>query len=185
METSNHKPCLILNQDWKPLTVVNWKRAICLGMIGDGATGDGVRVVEWYLDDLVKSSSGHHVKVPAVAVSNKYIKRKRKIKIKKKSVMIRDEGKCQYCQKLLEHKEATIDHVIPKCRFKSRKQSHNWENIVISCKRCNSKKGNKTPSEADMKLIKSPKEPNMAHIYSKSLASKSMPKEWNLYVKDL
>ena len=68
MENVKHKPCLILNQDWTPLTVVNWKRAICLGIIGEEMISEGVRIIEWYSDDFVKSSGGDFVKVPAVAV---------------------------------------------------------------------------------------------------------------------
>ena len=122
-------------------------------MIGDGATGDGVRVVEWYLDDLVKSSSGHHVKVPAVAVSNKYIKRKRKIKIKKKSVMIRDEGKCQYCGIALTRSTSTLDHVVPK----SKGGGYSWQNLVTACKKCNQQKGDRLLHETSLSLSKDPK----------------------------
>jgi 5-methylcytosine-specific restriction endonuclease McrA len=183
MENVNHKPCLILNQDWKPLTVINWKRAICLGIIGDEIVGEGVRVVERYTDDSVKTSGGNFIQVPAVAVSNRFVKRRRKIKIKKKNLMIRDGAKCQYCKQELDNREATIDHVIPKSRFTSKKYSHHWENIVISCRRCNSKKGNRTPSEAGMKLLSVPKKPKIAQFYSKMLVSKSIPKEWELYVE--
>jgi 5-methylcytosine-specific restriction endonuclease McrA len=183
MENVKHKPCLVLNQDWKPLTVINWKRAICLGIVGEEVVGEGVRIVEWYSDDSVKSSGGKFIQVPAVAVSNRYVKKRRKIKIKKKNLLVRDNGKCQYCEKELDNREATIDHVIPKSRFTSKKYSHHWENIVISCRRCNAKKGNRTPSEAGMKLLSVPKKPNMAQFYSKSLISNSMPAEWKLYLK--
>jgi 5-methylcytosine-specific restriction endonuclease McrA len=172
-----------VNQDWKPLTVINWKRAICLGIVGEEVVGEGVRIVEWYSDDSVKSSGGKFIQVPAVAVSNRYVKKRRKIKIKKKNLLVRDNGKCQYCEKELDNREATIDHVIPKSRFTSKKYSHHWENIVISCRRCNAKKGNRTPSEAGMKLLSVPKKPNMAQFYSKSLISNSMPAEWKLYLK--
>ena len=34
---------------------------------------------------------------------------------------------------------------------------------MAACERCNSKKGNRTPEEADMKLMKVPKKPN--HLF--------------------
>lgn len=60
----------------------------------------------------------------------------------------RDEGKCAYCGIKLSEKEATVDHVIP--RSKGGKTV--WENIALSCGKCNRKKGNRTPKEAGMKL---------------------------------
>jgi 5-methylcytosine-specific restriction endonuclease McrA len=35
----------------------------------------------------------------------------------------------------------------------------NWENIVVACKDCNSKKAGRTPKQAGMKLLKEPKRP--------------------------
>ena len=42
-----------------------------------------------------------------------------------------------------------------------------WENIVCSCIKCNTKKGNRTPDEARMKLIRKPERPKwrpFAHL---------------------
>ena len=49
-----HKPCLVLNQDYSPLSVISWKRAICLDIIGKEIIGEGVRVIERYNDDFIK-----------------------------------------------------------------------------------------------------------------------------------
>ena len=46
----------------------------------------------------------------------------------------------------------TIDHVIPR----SRGGKNDWLNLVTACKKCNQKKGNKTPEEAGMPLLKKP-----------------------------
>ena len=179
-----HKPCLVLNQDYSPLSVISWKRAICLEIIGKEIIGEGVRVIEWYNDDFIKSSGGEDdwIQVPAVAVSNRFVKKKRKIRIKKKNLLIRDNHHCQYCNTKLDNRTATIDHVIPKSRFKSKKESHTWQNTVISCSRCNAKKRDRTPKEANMKLLSVPKKPDMVYFFSRQLASKNMPNEWRLYV---
>ena len=48
-----------------------------------------------------------------------------------------------------------MDHVIPR----DRGGGTSWENVVISCIRCNSKKSNRLPKEAGMRLLKEPKRP--------------------------
>ena len=64
--------------------------------------------------------------------------------------------KCQYCGKKLPTKELNMDHVIPR----DRGGGTSWENVVISCIRCNSKKSNRLPKEAGMRLLKEPKRPS-------------------------
>ena len=49
--------------------------------------------------------------------------------------------------------ELTLDHVIPK----SRGGNSNWDNLVACCKRCNNRKGSRTPEEAGMKLARLPR----------------------------
>jgi 5-methylcytosine-specific restriction endonuclease McrA len=74
----------------------------------------------------------------------------------RQNLFLRDKFTCQYCGKLLKNpKERTIDHVIPK----SRGGKTVWTNVVLCCKKCNLKKGNRTPEEAGLKLIKPPRAP--------------------------
>jgi 5-methylcytosine-specific restriction endonuclease McrA len=49
----------------------------------------------------------------------------------------------------------SLDHVIPR----SRGGETSWENIVCSCVDCNTRKGGRTPHEARMKLMATPKKP--------------------------
>ena len=51
------------------------------------------------------------------------------------------DGECQYCLKKIPFTSATRDHVLPR----SRGGSNDDSNIVLSCKKCNSKKSNKFP----------------------------------------
>jgi hypothetical protein len=48
-----------------------------------------------------------------------------------------------------------LDHVIPRHRG----GSSNWENVVCCCVACNKTKGGRTPMEAGMKLLRSPRKP--------------------------
>lgn len=74
----------------------------------------------------------------------------------RQNLFLRDKFTCQYCGKFLKNpKDRTIDHVIPK----SRGGKTVWNNVVLCCKKCNLKKSNKTPEEAGLKLIKTPRAP--------------------------
>jgi len=44
---------------------------------------------------------------------------------------------------------------------RSRGGSSTWENLVACCHSCNRKKGNRTPTEAGMKLMKEPRPFNL------------------------
>ena len=50
----------------------------------------------------------------------------------------------------------TVDHVIP--RRVGGKDT--WENLVCACTKCNNMKGDRTPEQASMKLLKKPTKPN-------------------------
>ena len=66
---------------------------------------------------------------------------------------MRDHSSCQYCG---SKSNLTIDHIIPK----QKGGQDSWENLIIACSPCNSRKGNKTLHDAKMKLMKVPKKPN-------------------------
>lgn len=53
-----------------------------------------------------------------------------------------------------------MDHVKPK----SCGGPKTWENIVTSCKSCNTKKKNKTPKQANMPLLRKPYVPRVRMI---------------------
>lgn len=91
---------------------------------------------------------------------SKLMGKRKDFKFNKRELYKRDSGTCQYCEKVLTDETATIDHILPR----SRGGLTSWENCVICCASCNSKKGNMTPSEANMKLIKLPRMPNPAFI---------------------
>jgi 5-methylcytosine-specific restriction endonuclease McrA len=75
-----------------------------------------------------------------------------KVVLSRRNIMRRDKFSCQYCAK---KSDLTIDHVLPK----SRGGKDQWENLVTACEKCNVKKGNKTPQEAQMPLMRKPFRP--------------------------
>ena len=52
-------------------------------------------------------------------------------------------------------KMLTVDHVFPK----SRGGEKSWTNLVTACKKCNQKKGCRTPKECGMIPIRKPTKP--------------------------
>ncbi|XVF57325.1 hypothetical protein PTKIN_Ptkin06aG0196100 [Pterospermum kingtungense] len=137
---------LVLDISYRPVNVVCWKRAICLEFM------EKADVLEYY-DQTVNSTSGSFY-IPAVLRIPhllQVVKRRRiKPNLTRKNVLFRDNFTCQYCS---TGDNLTIDHVLPTTRGGEWK----WENLVAACAKCNSKKGRKTPEEANMKLIKVPK----------------------------
>ncbi len=110
---------------------------------------------------------------PAVIVLKNYIRKDfMSYSCNRKNVIWRDKNICQYCGNRFCFSDLTMDHVIPKSRGGNRE----WTNIVACCKRCNSKKGNRTPQEARMPLIKKPVVPkwNIKVL----LRDRKIPNEW-------
>jgi 5-methylcytosine-specific restriction endonuclease McrA len=133
--------CILLNADYTFLNVVGWKRAMCL--IAKGK----VHVVK-HSERLIRTAEGIAIKVPSVMrliklIRTLYINR---VPFSKKNVLVRDGFKCAYCGNGKER--LTIDHIIPK----SKGGQAVFENCVSSCKSCNNKKGDRTPTEAQMYL---------------------------------
>lgn len=92
--------------------------------------------------------------------SSKFYAARQRPKFSRSDLFLRDNGVCQYCEKRLCKEVATIDHVVPR----SKGGLTTWENCVICCADCNSKKGNKSLSETSMKLIKVPAVPKPGSI---------------------
>ena len=161
---------LVLNADWQPLAVISYKRAIILDI-----ESSNINTVEYY-DKEIRSPSVS-LRIPAVIVCKKYVNRRKKSIPTKRNIRLRDNNLCSYCGIELDNKTFTIDHVKPICRFKNKKEANTWENQVACCRKCNGKKGNKTPKEAGMKLLINPKP------LSEKTVILNPPKEWEKYLK--
>jgi hypothetical protein len=70
----------------------------------------------------------------------------------------RDRNLCLYCGQQFPYSYLTRDHVMPA----SRGGAAIWENCVTACRSCNQKKDDRTPEEANMKLLAVPYTPNLA-----------------------
>jgi 5-methylcytosine-specific restriction endonuclease McrA len=138
---------LILNQDYQPLSVCNVKRSLLLIFL------EKAEILHDRPDQKIHTISNEY-DYPSVIRLRRYARIPFKnIVLTRKNIMKRDGNRCQYCN---AGSDLTIDHVIPK----SRNGKDTWENLVTACNRCNHKKGNRTPREAEMPLKRDPFKPN-------------------------
>lgn len=182
---TNHTKCLLLNVDYTPLTLMSWKRAIVWSIKYQNNNSYGIEIIDFYKNDHIRTAGGKNYPIPAVAKTNRFFKTNMsQITFARKNIFIRDEYTCQYCGKGFDHGNLTYDHVIPK----SQNGPTNWTNIVTACVRCNSHKGNRTPKQAGMPLLKIPVKPEKRlrylPIYDYLATIKEVPQEWKLYLPE-
>lgn len=78
------------------------------------------------------------------------------VRFNRKTLFARDGYRCQYCGQTRPMSQLSLDHVVPR----SQGGRTTWENVVCSCTSCNSKKGGRTPVQANMKLLTDPIRPS-------------------------
>ena len=92
---------LALSHTYEPLGIINWDRAITL------LTSGKVNILSEY-DREVRSPSTS-MRVPSVVVfRNNKRGRAKSVRFSRMNVWIRDEGRCQYCQKNVTSREFTF-----------------------------------------------------------------------------
>lgn len=138
---------LVLNQDYSPISVCSAERAFLLIYL---------EKAELVHEDqrLQIRSINKSYPAPSVIRLQDYIYIPFKsVMLTRQNVFKRDSHQCQYCG---SKKALTLDHVLPK----SRGGKSTWDNLATACQRCNSYKGDKTPSEAEMPLKQLPFKPS-------------------------
>ena len=153
----------------EPLSVVPARRAIVL-VLSDKADvlhHNGHRYRSERLDLAAPSvvRLRRHVRVPY----------RHRAALSRKGVFLRDGQECQYCGSPAEN----VDHVVPR----SRGGPHEWENVVASCRRCNSRKKDRTPEEAGMRLRARPYAPRAA--FWLIVAVGGVEPDWSDYLGDV
>ena len=164
---------LLLNATYEPLKVVDWRKAVTLWCQGK------VEVISVY-DREVRSVS-LTFKLPSVIRLFRYISIKRRVDyvpFSRANIYGRDGNTCQYCGDGFPTSELTFDHVVPVAQG-GRKD---WENIVTCCVTCNRRKGGRTPEEARMRLIRTPRRPERAPAIRLTIGLRRAPESWRDYL---
>jgi hypothetical protein len=103
--------------------------------------GERSRIATKSILAIKGSAGGHHVHVPGLTNA---------------LLFARDRHLCAYCGNAYMSRDLSRDHVVPV----SRGGRDQWTNAVTACKKCNIRKSNRTPEQADMPLLYVPYVPN-------------------------
>lgn len=158
---------LVLNASFEPLCVVAARRAVVLVL------SDKADVVHETGHEL--RSERISVPVPSVIRLRYYVRVpfQRQAALSRRAVFHRDGYECQYCGGSAE----SIDHVVPR----SRGGTHEWDNVVAACRRCNSTKGDRLLSETSMALPRRPVAPRSLSWVV--IAVPEVPDHWQPYLE--
>jgi len=187
---------LVLNKGWTPVAVSRMKDAL-VKIFGDAANiVDESNYAEYNWEEWMKNyafpiednsrdgefkfilSPRLKIRVPEVIVLTNYNSLpKRNLRLTRKNLLLRDDYTCQYTGQKLNSQNATIDHIVPQ----SRGGKNSWDNVVISSEEANSKKGDKTPQEANMRLLKNPSQPSWTPLFA--ISDSRRLKSWEKFLR--
>lgn len=166
---------LVLNRSFHAVQVSGWRRSITLLYQGHAeAVDEGLRTydfADWVeLSRLMREhprgfvhTATLRIAVPEVIRLTRYDKLpKEQVKFTRRSVYEHYGCTCCYCGRSFKTSELNLDHVLPR----SRGGMTTWENIVLSCIPCNTRKDNRTPKEAGMRLLVRPSKPRWMGLRS-------------------
>ena len=182
-------PVLLLNRFFAPVSVTTARRALVLlyGGVGHAVdvAGDTYDFTDWRGQPVGRADDalpivGGALRVPRVLHLLRYERTPRAaVRLTRSNLMLRDEYQCQYCARRPGHRELNVDHVMPR----SRGGEDSWDNLVVSCRTCNLKKGRRTPTEAGMKLLNEPKRPRWSTAKQILLVMREPFEEWQPFLK--
>ena len=196
MNATLDRQVLVLNRLWQPVNTCTAKRAFVLLFLGhaqvvrsDSDANFYTHDLDSWLDHSRDSASGAEVLVrtvsatfliPKIIVLQLYDRLpKKEIKFTRDNVFQRDQYTCQYCLVRFDAKDLNLDHVVP--RDKGGKTT--WENVVCSCIRCNTKKANKLPSQANMHPRRKPQAPRWRPLFSAGRhKDKAYDESWRFFI---
>lgn len=186
-----HCKCLVLNSDYTPLTIIDWKKACVWAMKHEYNHKIGVEIIDFYKNDFIAGTNNKKYPIPAVVKTARYFRiNNYRVKFSRKNLFIRDNYTCQYCNNKYDISHLTYDHVIPKSIWDDNRGSPtSWTNIVTACVGCNRKKKNRTPKQANMPLKNLPSMPNKTIKYLPIVSYLSrirsdIPDEWTAYLPE-
>ncbi|RDI67701.1 5-methylcytosine-specific restriction endonuclease McrA [Nocardia pseudobrasiliensis] len=146
-----HTDVLVLNASYEALTEVGADRAVVLLVSGVAET---VAAREPYFPIRSKHLE---IALPETIRLLRYVYLEHKVLVEDESratlagVLRRDRHRCGYCAGWAR----TVDHIRPR----SRGGPNTWNNLIAACGPCNTRKADRTPEEAGMRLLWEPKAP--------------------------
>lgn len=162
---------LLLNSTYECIAFITEKKVFKLLAKGK------IEVLDSW-DEKISFGKGKKIGHPAVVRLNHHVRWiPRKVRFNRTGVFRRDQYICQFCSKALTPSKVTLDHLMPR----SRGGDLSWKNCVTCCFPCNNKKGNRTPEEAGLILLKKPIVPQLT-ISNEFALMKVRHSSWTNYV---
>lgn len=163
-----HYPVLVLNKRWLAVHICTVKRAISLLYqrlalvvteeyeVYDFDSWLSLSQFARNNEPMIRTPQ-FEMRAPKVIVLGHYQNSPpRTVRFNRRNIFQRDNHQCQYCGVKPPREELTIDHVNPR----SRGGKSTWENVVVACVRCNTRKGNRLTTECGMTPRTKPRRPN-------------------------
>ncbi len=183
---------LVLNKYYQAIQITTVQKAICHLVKGTAkvitpnwtthSLEEWIKITKFYENGntkIIRSPSVAILVPEAIYLPFYESLPKTEVVFSRQNLLLRDKYTCQYCGKHLKNpKERTVDHVIPK----SRGGKTVWTNVVLCCKKCNLKKGDRTPEEAGLKLIKQPKTPKWQALILEEFP-KHKKENWKVFLE--
>ena len=155
---------LVLNADYRPLST--WPLSVVSAQDAVSTVWrDRADVVETWKDAFFHSPS-IIMPIPKVTALRTYAPISANPKFCRRSILLRDKFRCQYCGGRFESHDLTLDHVIPRAAGGKTE----WTNILSACIPCNKVKRDRLPNysgrraHGDMRPLKPPRQPTTAEL---------------------
>jgi len=164
---------LVLDNGFMPVNVCNMNNAYKL------ISKNRAEIVE--VDDTPIFTAERAYQRPTVIRLLNSIRRfEKKISVTRSHIFKRDNHTCAYCGGHGDYGKntLTVDHVIPA----SRGGQYTWQNLVTCCRKCNSKKDDRTPEEAGMPLLYQPFRPSFIRFINEF--NGTVRKGWEVYLQE-
>lgn len=165
---------LILNADFRPLatyplSIISAQDAV------SAVWRNRVVVVEEWPGEFFRSPSTS-IAVPKVVALREYARMHGEPKFCRRSILLRDDFRCQYCGEEFSSEELTYDHVVPRARGGRTE----WANIVAACVRCNADKGH----GAHVRPRRAPRQPTSIELLQAGLRRlpNDVREDWGSYL---
>jgi 5-methylcytosine-specific restriction endonuclease McrA len=194
----NKNIVLVLNRNWQAINIRTPQDAFCQMAtnvataldieLGDDGQTQALRPIQWdewitlpvRPQDHAVHTARSVIRVPTVIVAVNFARvPKKRPKLCARTIRERDGNRCQYTGVLLRPDEGSLDHVVPR----SRGGPDTWENLVWSSKQVNTRKGNRLPNEAGLKLLKTPRAPKELPV-SALIRNAHGVAEWKLFLNE-
>jgi 5-methylcytosine-specific restriction endonuclease McrA len=166
-KTAMDRRVLVLNADYSAISLCTVPKAFLLVYL------DKAELIASSGNELLRTVRKNYP-MPSVIRLSRYVNIPYKgIVLSRHNIFKRDSNSCCYCG---TGKNLTLDHVMPK----SRGGKTTWTNLTTACRRCNTKKGNATPEEAQMPLRVKPFRPTFIMFLREF--DKSSEENWYPYL---